>query len=193
MDILFKSTTDILRESGSAICNTDGCFADNPDIQFNSIINGLETMDDEFDYIAKMIPVKLIESYDGNKYAMELDNITKLMESMNCDVDEAMKLVCEENGISFEDAILVIESKKDIAKNASKLTTKGKKKIMSSISSLKKKGIKVACKKPNINKSSSLTSNTDEGCSSEGCGSEACGSSSEGCRSEACGSKINFV
>ena len=163
MDNLFKSTTDILRESGTAIINTDDCFADNPDMQFNMIINGLETMDDEFDYIAKMVPVKLIESYNGNKYAMELDNIVKLMESMNCDVKTAMKAVCEDNNIAFEDSILVIESKESIAKHAAKTTAKGKKKIMNSISNLKKKGIKVACKKPCINKPSKLVADDECG------------------------------
>ena len=198
MSNLFKTTTDILRESGMAIINTDDCFADNPELQFNTIINGLEIMDGEFDYIPQMVPVKLIESYNGNKYAMELDNIVKLMESMNCDIDVAMKAVCKENGISFDNAILVIESKQSIAKNAAKTTTKGKKKIMNSIKNIKKKGIKIACK-PNINKPSKLVSNTDEGCgsneacgsSNEGCGSnEACGSSNEGCQNE---SGIQFI
>lgn len=140
---LFKTTTDILKES--AKLPTDNNWSTVTESAMLGTLSNIIDLDYSFDYIEDMIPTVLDEETDT--LYMEYDNVVKLMESKDMDLVTAMTSICEHYGKSFENSVLVIESKKSIIKRLKDADDETKAKVTGTLKDIKDKGVKVACKK----------------------------------------------
>lgn len=155
MSLFGKSISGIIREA----CKAEGCVSNEEcdDCQDDEIeqnvsdtLDGTDELDFDIEYTEEMVNVIYQES--AGTYLIELDNLTKFMESSGLEVREAMEAVCEHNNIKMGDTCLVIESDesfREYLEEAKK--SKKKKQILKNTDNLFKgltnKGIRVAKKK----------------------------------------------
>lgn len=116
MGVLFKNVTQILSEACknevTDLYDEDGLLDDLDDI---------EELEDDIVYTPEMVIVVGEETSYGTRYLVEYDNLYKLMESYNLDIEEALKKVCEHNLISMSNTYLVIESQEVLEESLSEL------------------------------------------------------------------------
>lgn len=158
--LLQKTIVQMLSEA----CKTEEMNTDNvTDADMMKFLSDeltyLDSIEDDIEYTEEMVNVIMQESsYFGVRYLVELDNLTKLMESTGMDAKEALDAVCEHNNINAGDTYLLIESAESILEAVKKLSKgdlKSKAEINSTVKTiqdLKDKGIKVLTKKCKSNK-----------------------------------------
>ena len=157
-----KNPYQVLTEACKTECGEcDDMYEDEIEDEFEDELDDIEELEESIFYTAEMIPVIEQHTDNGVRYLIEMDNLTKFMESNHIeDIAKAMELVGECNGLESSTLALVIESD-DVAEELieeakNEKRAKGSKKklgVMKDakklLSGLKIKGIKVVKKKGN--------------------------------------------
>lgn len=156
MSLLEKERAFLLSESCGSDCYDYEYDDEYDDDDLEDELDDIEELDENLNFTTEMVNIFAKDSYDGTKYLVELDSVSKLMETgMYYSEREAMEAIAEHNDISFDDMYLLIESDEAILEKMEEIAAKGgsmlkkakENNAIKKLKDLKKDGIKLMKKK----------------------------------------------